>query len=149
MFKNLLLTAAMLASNLSLVAHADCTMENVAGAYGYVGFGTIGTNPFGLPAGAYSSVGTLTFDGKGNLLITDSARIGDVFLNPNATYQSTYDVDRHCVGTFTITSFVAAGIPGPHYKIVFVDIRKGIRAISLIPGWIVNYVNTSRIESGN
>jgi hypothetical protein len=148
--RQLLLIAAMLGSNLSLAAFADCTTENVAGAYGYVGFGTIlGTNPFGLPAGAYSSVGTLSFDGKGNLLITDTARIDNVFLTPDATYPSTYTVDKQCVGTFTITGFASAGIPGPHFKVVFVNNRKGIRAISLLPGWIVNYVNTTRIRSGN
>ncbi len=147
--RQLLLIAAMLGSNLGSVAFADCTMENVAGTYGYVGFGTIGTNPFGLPAGTYSSVGTLAFDGKGNLLITDTARIGDFFLTPQATYASTYTVDKQCVGTFTITGFVRIGIPGPHYRVVFVNNRKGIRAISLIPGWIVNYVNTTRIDSDN
>jgi len=124
-------------------------MENVAGTYGYVGFGTIVTNPFGLPTGSYSSVGTLEFDGKGNLLITDTARIDNTLLTPDRTYPGTYTVDKQCVGTFTITGIALSGIPGPHYKVVFVDSRKGIRAISLLPGFVVNYVNTTRIESGD
>ena len=149
MGKKLLLTAAVLTFGLTLAAYADCTTENVAGVYGFVGFGTIGANPFGLPAGTYSAVGTLAFDGKGNLLITNTARIDDLFLPPDATYQATYTVDRHCAGSFTITSFVTAGVPGPHFRIVFVDNRKGTRGISLIHGWIVNFVNTTRIEGGN
>ena len=145
--RQLFLTAALLCSSIGSAAFANCTTENVAGTYGYVGFGTIATNPFGLPAGVYSSAGTLALDGKGGLLITDTARIDDFFLPPDTLYPSTYTVDRECVGTFTISGFVGAGIPGPHFKVVFVDNRKGIRAISLIRGWIVNYVNTTRIGS--
>ena len=144
--RTLLLAAAILGS-LSLVAFADCTTENIAGTYGYVGFGTVGANPLGLPPGTVSSVGTLAFDGKGNLLITETARIDNTFLPPDTTYPSTYTVDKQCVGTFTITGFASAGLPGPHFKVVFVDNRKGIRAISLIPGLVVNYVSTTRIES--
>jgi hypothetical protein len=145
--RTLLLAAAILGSNLALVAFADCTTANVAGTYGYVGAGTVGVNQLGLPPGASSSVGTLAFDGKGNLLITETARIDNTFLPPDTTYPSTYTVDKQCVGTFTITGFASAGLPGPHFKVVFVDNRKGIRAISLIPGLVVNYVNTTRIES--
>lgn len=146
--RKLLLTAAILASNLAWVAFADCTKENVAGTYGYVGFGTIvttGANPLGFPPGTYSSVGTLAFDGKGNLLITDTARVDDIFLPPT-TEISTYTVDKQCVGSITITG-LAGVVPGPHFKVVFVDNRKGIRTISLLPGLIVNYVSTARIES--
>ncbi len=144
--RKLLLTAAILGA-LSLAAFADCTMENVAGTYGYVGSGTVvttGTNPLGFPPGTYSSVGTLAFDGEGNLLITDTARVDDIFLPPT-TYVSTYTVDKQCVGSFTIAGF-AGVVPAPHFKVVFVDNRKGIRAISLLPGLIVNYVGTTRIE---
>jgi len=145
--RTLLLAAAILGSNLALVAFADCTKENVAGTYGYVGVGTVGANPLGLPPGAVSSVGTLAFDGKGNLLITETARIDNTFLPPDTTYPSTYTVDKQCVATFTITGFVSLGLPGPHFKVVFVDNRKGMRGMSLLPGLIVNYVNTTRIES--
>jgi hypothetical protein len=152
-----ILTATIVAFNLALVALAGeqkqgesrsgCTTANVAGVYGYVGFGTVRVNSLGLPPGAYSSVGTLSFDGKGNLVITDTARIDDVIL-PLTVYPSTYTVDQQCGGTFTLSGLVARGIPGPHYKVVFVDNRHGIRAISLLPGLTVNYVNTTRIENG-
>lgn len=123
-----------------------CTMANVAGTYGYVGFGTIlAGNPLGVPAGTYSSTGTLTFDGKGNLLIIDTERIDDIFPAPDTQYPSTYTVNKQCVVTFTLTALAQAGFPGPHYKGVFVNNRKGLRAMSLLPGFVVNYVNTTRI----
>jgi hypothetical protein len=123
-----------------------CTTANVAGTYGYEGFGTVlAGNPLGAPAGTYSSTGTLTFDGKGNLLIIDTERIDDVFAAPDTQYPSTYSVNKQCVVTFTLTALAQAGFPGPHYKGVFVNSRKGLRAISLLPGFIVNYVNTTKI----
>lgn len=123
-----------------------CTIANVAGTYGYVGFGTVlATNPVGFPAGAYSSMGTLSFDGKGNLLIIDTERIDDLFVSPDTQYPSTYTVSKQCILTFTITAYAEAGLPGPHFKGVFVNDRKGLRAMSLIPGFVVNYVNTTKI----
>ena len=71
----------------TLFAHQNgCTMANVAGTYGYVGCGTIRAgNPLGLPAGTYPPMGTLAFDGKGNLLIIDTDRIDDFFLPPTVS----------------------------------------------------------------
>lgn len=124
-----------------------CTMANVAGTYGYVGFGTVlAGNPFGLPAGTYSSMGTLTFDGKGNLLIIDTERIDDFFPPPDTQYPSTYTVSKQCVTTFTVTAWAQAGLPGPHFKGVFVANRTKLLATSLLPGTIVNYVNTTKIK---
>ncbi len=123
-----------------------CTVANVAGTYGYVGFGTIlAINPFGLPAGTYSSMGTLTFDGKGNLLIVDAARYDNLFGTPDSEEPGTFTVNDKCVVTFTLNAFADLGIPGPHYKAVFVDNRKGLRTMSLVPGLVVNYVSTTRI----
>ena len=123
-----------------------CTMANVAGTYGYEGFGTVlATNPAGLPAGTYSSVGTLSFDGKGNLLIIDTERIDDFFVPPDTQYPSTYTVSKQCIVTFTITAYAEAGLPGPHFKGVFVDNRKKLVAMSLLPGFVVNYVSTTRV----
>jgi hypothetical protein len=115
---------------------------NVAGTYGYVGFGTaLAGNSFGF-TGTWSSEGTLTFDGKGNLSIIDTARIDDHILYRNQSFPSTYTVDAQCNLTFTFNGFP---IPGPHFKGVFVNNRKGIRTISLLQFLVVNYVNTTRI----
>lgn len=123
-----------------------CTIGNVAGTYGYVGFGTVrAENPLGLPAGTYSSTGTLTFDGKGNLLIIDTDRIDDVFLPPDTQYPSTYTVNKQCVVTFTVTAWAELGLPGPHFKGVFVANRNKLLATSLLPGANINYVNTTKV----
>src|SRR5512146_54842 len=134
----IIFTAAILVCTLfAPVALADqkgCTVANVKGTYGYVGFGTVlATNPFGAPAGSYSSTGTLTFDGKGNLLIVDTGRIDNLFTPPDTQYPSTYEVSRGCVVTFTINSWAELGLPGPHYKGVFVNERKELRVMSLVP----------------
>lgn len=144
-FSAVLLVCALSVPTLS-ASQNGCTMANVAGTYGYEGFGTVlATNPIGAPAGTFSSIGTLNFDGKGNLLIIDTQRIDDVFPAPDTQYPSTYTVNKQCIVTFTITAFAQAGLPGPHFKGVFVNNRKGLRAMSLVPGLIVNYVNTTKI----
>lgn len=144
-FSAVLLVCALSVPTLS-ASQNGCTMANVAGTYGYEGFGTVlATNPIGAPAGTFSSIGTLAFDGKGNLLIIDTQRIDDVFPAPDTQYPSTYTVNKQCIVTFTITAFAQAGLPGPHFKGVFVNNRKGLRAMSLVPGLIVNYVNTTKI----
>jgi hypothetical protein len=149
MRKLLVFTAAILVCSLfAPAAFADhgCTVANVAGTYGYVGFGTIRAgNPLGLPPGEYSSTGTLAFDGKGNLLITDTGRIDDFFLPPDTQYPSTYTVNSSCESTFTITAWVQAGLPGPHFKAVFMANRTKVTSISLVPGGNINYLNTTKI----
>jgi hypothetical protein len=131
----------------ALFAHQNgCTMANVAGTYGYVGFGTVrADNPFNFPAGTYSSMGTLKFDGKGNLLIIDTDRIDDFFLPPDSQYPSTYTVNKQCVVTFTVTAWEKGGLPGPHFKGVFVGNRNKLLSTSLLPGVNINYVNTTKI----
>jgi hypothetical protein len=145
-------TTAILVCTLFVpAAFADqkgCTIANVKGTYGYVGFGTVlATNPFGLPAGTLSSMGTLTFDGRGNLLIVDTGRTDDIFFTPDLEEPSTYIVNDNCVATFTVTAYVGFGIPGPHFKAVFVDGRNGLRGMSLVPGLIINFVNTAKITA--
>jgi hypothetical protein len=41
-----------------------CTAHNVAGAYGFLGSGTVLPNGFGFPEGTIATVGILTFDGE-------------------------------------------------------------------------------------
>ncbi len=146
----IIFTAILVCALFAPIALADekgCTAANAKGTYGYVGFGTVlASNPFGAPAGMYSSMGTLTFDGKGHLLIIDTGRIDNLFLPPDSQYPSTYTVSEQCVVTFTITGWAALGLPGPHYKGALVNGGKELRMMSLIQGYIVNYVNTTRIR---
>jgi hypothetical protein len=144
-FTTAILVCTLFAPTLSATQNG-CTLANVKGTYGYVGFGTIlAGNPFGVPAGTFSSMGTLNFDGKGNLLIIDTQRNDDLFVPPDTQYPSTYTVNKQCVVTFTITAYAQAGLPGPHFKGVFVNNRKGLRAMSLLPGFVINYVNTTKV----
>lgn len=143
-FSTLVLACTLFVPALS--AGTACSTANVAGTYGYEGFGTVlAGNPFGLPAGTYSSIGTLNFDGQGNLVINDTERIDDYFPKPNTRYPSTYTVMSNCVATFTITAWAQAGLPGPHFKGIFVNNRKNFLAMSLLPGILVNYVNTTKV----
>lgn len=149
-------TGTILAANLFTQAvptdernadNSGCTLSNVAGTYGYVGSGTVRPgNPIGLPAGTYTSVGTLNFDDRGNVVITDTARVDDFFLPPNQIYAATYTVDRQCMATMTITAWAQMGLPGPHFKGVFVDERHGFRGMTTGPGASIHYDNTTRIE---
>ena len=148
-FTTAILVCTLFAPALS-AGHNGCTMANVAGTYGYVGFGTVRAgNPLGLPAGTSSSIGTLTFDGKGNLLIIDTERIDDFFIPPDTPYPSTYTVNKQCVVTFTVTAWAEAGLPGPHFKGVFVANRNKLVATSLLPGANINYVNTTKVAINN
>ena len=131
-------------------ANTGCTVANVAGTYGYVGFGTVRAgNPLGLPAGEYSSIGTLAFDGKGNLLITDTGRIDDFFFPPDTQYAATYTVNSSCEYTFTITAWVQAGLPGPHWKGMFIANRTRATGMAVFPGANINYVNTTKVVIGD
>jgi hypothetical protein len=148
-FTTAILVCTLFAPALS-AGQNGCTMANVAGTYGYVGFGTVRAgNPLGLPAGTSSSIGTLTFDGKGNLLIIDTERIDDFFIPPDTPYPSTYTVNKQCVVTFTVTAWAEAGLPGPHFKGVFVANRNKLVATSLLPGANINYVNTTKVAINN
>jgi len=130
-------------------ANTGCTVANVAGTYGYVGFGTMRAgNPLGLPPGELSQTGTLTFDGNGNLLITDTLRVDDFFLPPDTQYAATYTVNSSCEYTFTITAWAQAGLPGPHFKGVFIANRTKMVGMALGLGGNVNYVNTTKITIG-
>ena len=54
---------------------AECTVENVAGAYGVLGSGTALPNSAGLPEGLVTTVGVLTFDGQGQRKTTNHTLI--------------------------------------------------------------------------
>jgi hypothetical protein len=145
LFTTAILVCTLFVPTLSATPNG-CTMANVKGTYGYVGFGTVlAGNPTGVPAGTLSSTGTLSFDGKGNLLIIDTERIDDLFVPPDTQYPSTYTVSEQCIVTFTITAYAEAGLPGPHFKGVFVDSRKKLVAMSLVPGFVINYVSTTKV----
>jgi hypothetical protein len=112
------------------------------GTYGYTGFGTIFPgNVLGLPPGAESSNGTLTFDRNGQVTIVEAEMIDGVLISPSSTYEGTFTVNPDCTFTATLPP-----LPGPAFVGVVVDDGKQIRAMSTIPGVQVNYVATVKVH---
>jgi hypothetical protein len=78
-----------------------CTAANVAGSYAMMGSGTILTNASGLPTGALSSLGLITFDRQGryqlkervsfNGQLTDWTETGAYTVNPDCTCTAVAD----------------------------------------------------------
>ena len=78
----------------------QCTVRNVAAAYGFSGSGTVLPNPLGLPEGPVATIGILTFDGQGHWKTTNQTLTvhGQVPLKVSLT--GTYTVEADC--TFTL-----------------------------------------------
>jgi hypothetical protein len=77
-----------------------CTIQNVAGSYGFLGTGTNLPNPVGFPETLIATVGILTLDGQGNWVTTNHS----LTLNGQATtmvsLSGTYMVNPDCTYTF-------------------------------------------------
>jgi hypothetical protein len=126
----------------------ECSIANVAGTYGFVGFGQLlPTNAFNLPPGPESNVGRFALDGRGSFVLVETVRVSvggtDQFINPRES--GTYTVDAGC--NFTLTGSIPPFIPKP-IKLqigVFVNHRKELRAMGTVPGLFQNYVSTTRV----
>ena len=82
--------------------HHRCTLQSVAGTFGYSTTGT--RNGIGPVAG----VGTLVFDGEGNVLDgMQTVSFGGIIATE--TYSGTYTVGDNCRGSFTVT--VTSSVP--------------------------------------
>src|ERR1035438_6036775 len=90
----------------------ECSIANVAGTYGFVGFGQLlPTNAFNLPPGPESNVGRFALDGRGSFVLVETVRVSvggtDQFINPHES--GTYTVDAGC--NFTLTGSIPPFIP--------------------------------------
>jgi hypothetical protein len=133
----------------SALAHdsdAACTIANVAGSYGYVGFGELlQTNAFNLRPGPESNAGQFALDGRGHFSLVETVRVGA--LTPFPVHETgTYTVDAGC--NFALIAAIPPFIPKPiQVQIgVFVKDRRELRAIGTVPGLIQNYVSTARVR---
>ena len=125
-----------------VLAAADNNSCGLKGTYAFTGFGTTyDGNLLGFPAGTLSTNGTLTFDGNGNIFVRQAEVINGVLLNPAAEYAFTYTLNPDC--TFAA---MLEGVPVPIFVGVVADHGKQIRAMSTIPGVLVNYTNTIRVH---
>jgi len=120
--------AAMLtlgASNLQ--AQGKCNLETIKGAFGYLNTGTA----FGT---ALASVGSMTFDGAGNIAGTDTNSFGGAI--STTPFTGTYTVNGDCTGTLTVNF----GFFSVNNHIVIVDNGKEINLIETNAGTIATGV---------
>lgn len=85
-----------------------CTTRNVAGAYGFVGQGTILSNTVGLPEGLIATVGLLTFDGQGRWRTSNQTLTLQGQPPAQVSLSGTYTVGADC--TFTLVDDVTGGV---------------------------------------
>jgi hypothetical protein len=116
------------------------------GTYGYTGFGTVFPgNVAGFPPGIASTNGTITLDGKGNVLIHEVEVIEGALVSPpeGSTFVGTYTLNPDCTFTGTLTQ---PPIPGTALVGVVVDNGKEIRAMLTVPGVQINFISTVKIH---
>lgn len=119
-------------------AKSACSVRNVAGSYAYSAFGTLHPgNALGAPAGAYTSVAVLVLDNEGNWSVpTARTSYNGTLVDEGGIYSGTYTLGDDC----SITIFVGET---PYVFAVFVNNRKELRGMSLLPGTNVNYTTTT------
>jgi hypothetical protein len=119
----------------------SCSMENVAGTYGYTSSGTI-VNP---AVGPFAAVGKITFSPSGTLNGTQTTSIAGNFLDE--TISGTISVNSDCTAAATVNVFDGTALARTtNLNIVFDDDRKGARAIFLTAGTVIT-VSARRIFS--
>jgi hypothetical protein len=79
---------------------AQCTVENVAGVYGFLGSGAALPNSAGLPEGLVATVGVQIFDGQGQWKTTNHIVIVTGQPPFEVSLSGTYTVNADC--TFTL-----------------------------------------------
>ena len=96
----LLLQASRAAARDSQDAPAvQCTVQNVAGTYGFLGSGTVLPNSAGIPEGPAATVGIQTFDGQGEWVTTNHSLMVNGQVTTAVSLSGTYTVHPDC--TFT------------------------------------------------
>ncbi len=96
----------------------ECSNASLKGKYTWI---TDGTNvPSGTPV---RSVGFATFDGEGNLSVTNTDNNNGTITDPNH-FEATYTVNQDCTGHFERLPPVSA-----HWKLMVID--GGEEAVSL------------------
>jgi hypothetical protein len=114
-----------------------CTARNVAGAYGFLGSGTILPNPF-LPEGPIATVGILTFDGQEGWRTTNQSLTVNGQVTTGVSMTGTYTVNPDC--TFTLVDAAGNTDAG-----VFVHDRQEGFFMATVEGVVVTFT-MKRIE---
>jgi hypothetical protein len=122
----LLVALAGMAS--TATAHT-CSLEGVAGKYGYTSAGTIVTPP----VGPFTAVGHVTFTATGTFSGAQTTSIAGNFFDE--TVSGTYTVNSDCTGTAIVNVYHGTTLARTtNLNLVWDDDQKEVRAIFLTPG---------------
>jgi hypothetical protein len=105
----------------------SCSLQGVAGRYGYTTTGTIPT------LGAVAGVGHVTLDASGNLTGAQTVSFNGAIVPE--TLSGTYTVNADCTGTATINVYHGGVLARTtNINLVYVHEQREFRAIFLTPG---------------
>jgi hypothetical protein len=117
-------------------AHDEgCSNATLKGAFSQKGTGFI-TSPPSM-AGPMANVGTLLFDGNGNLTGTVVNSLNGNIVPPSGTLNETgtYEVNPDCTGNYTV-EIPAIGLTG-HASFVIDDSGNELQILTIDPGAVV------------
>ena len=117
----------------------SCSLQGVAGSYGYTTTGTIPT------LGAVAGVGHVTLDSAGNLSGAQTVSFNGAIVPE--TLSGTYTVNADCTGTATV-NVLHGGVLArtSNIAVVWDNNQRELRAIFLTPGTVLT-VNGRRLFS--
>jgi hypothetical protein len=108
----------------------SCSLQGVAGRYGYTTTGTIPT------LGAVAGVGHVTLDASGNLTGAQTVSFNGAIVPE--TLSGTYTVNADCTGTATINVYHGDVLARTtNINLVYVHEQREFRAIFLTPGTVL------------
>lgn len=114
-----------------------CNNETLKGTYGFNGNGAfIAGNPY-APAGPYTTVGLIRFDGAGHFNVPAETE----------TFNGQPMIDPPFTGTYTVSAdctFTAANQYGANFSGVIVDAAEEIYLMATDPGVVLNFVAKRR-----
>jgi hypothetical protein len=112
---------------------AQCTVENVAGAYGFLGSGTVLQNVPGHSAGQIATVGSITLDEQGYWRTVNQSVVENRQVTAGVSVGGTYTVNPDC--TFILVEDETGGSDAG----VFVLDRQEALFMPTIEGVIVTF----------
>ena len=117
----------------------SCSLQGVAGRYGYTTTGTIPT------LGAVAGVGHVTLDSAGNLSGAQTSSFNGAIVPE--TLSGTYTVNADCTGTATVNVFHSGVLARTsNINLVWDNNEREFRAIFLTPGTVLT-VNGRKLFS--
>jgi len=135
-----------LALGIASTANAEdkgCSEATLRGTFAYTSTGSIVAAPLPPIVGPYAEVGTLYFDGKGDITFTFNASQNGSVGPGSAT--GNYTVKEDCTGTFTETS---DGFTS-HFNFVLDDNWNGLQAICQDTGVVVTRIGRREFPGGD